>query len=74
MQLPQIFHTGVRLHNTRLNHKGNGGPGGDVGMRTWGLEKCSLVPLITRDGRGALGIAHGLRGMCHVPWQPGAAA
>lgn len=44
MQLPQIFHTGVRLHNTRLNHKGNRGLGGDVKMRTCRYEKILLCP------------------------------
>lgn len=44
MQLPQIFHTGGRLHNTRLNHKGNRGLGGDEGMRLQGLEKTLLPP------------------------------
>lgn len=42
MQLPQIFHSGVRLHNARLNHKGNGGLGGEVGIGACGFGKMLL--------------------------------
>lgn len=54
MQLPQIFHTGGRLHNTRLNHKGNPGLGGDEGMRVQDVEKTLLPPPHPGRWAGAL--------------------